>query len=148
MLVLRPLTQPIFGELRLSKDVHTTLPSDMLLVSPRPCQNVAKSVECLCQRAFVGSISGCATTLAIVSEENDAESYGHYIESPLAQFWWGDNSEHMAADQLWRISQALERFEPGEILRVRWTQNGAKLYRAEFCSESEALAMLPQNNQD
>ncbi|MDK2972102.1 MAG: hypothetical protein PWP23_1857 [Candidatus Sumerlaeota bacterium] len=129
MRILRPLSRPLFGELRLKKDVAETIANDILVVSPLPCEGVRKSADCLCQRAFIGSNSGRVSTLAITCEEDEGDAYESFVHSPLARHWWGENSAPLAAGHLWRMSDTLHRFQPGDIIRVRWhAEKGAGLY--------------------
>ncbi|MBI1292172.1 hypothetical protein GC173_13170 [bacterium] len=138
MRILRPLSPALFGEFREVGDVCQVLRDELLVSTPRPCARALAEGDCVCARAFVGCRTGCATTLARVVEVEDARGFSEFVDSPAAGYWWGEDNVPAPVDHLMRVDCVLRQFSVGDVLRLRWSQEGACLYRARLL-DAESL---------
>ncbi len=142
MKVLRTLPRCLYAELRIPGDMHLGQQRELTVVAPCLCQRAEKKKDCVCERAFIGSVSGAPSTLAQVCDEDDAKCFVEFISSPLARFWWNSHPAPPATDHLWRLSEVLEGFEVGGFVRTKWEPDGFLIYEFSLLSESEAFESL------
>lgn len=142
MKILRPLPPAVYGEWRQEGDVYQALEGELLVSAPCPCPKALHDARCVCARAFVGAKTGCAVTLATVAQADESTAFAEFVDSPAALYWWGNDGSQAAAEHLWNIGLALERFALGDILRLKWTSNGAAIYRAPVFDEQAVMAEL------
>ncbi|MDX1970901.1 MAG: hypothetical protein SFY68_00070 [Candidatus Sumerlaeia bacterium] len=135
MRVLRPLSQPLFEEFKSPGDVLLVEGNELLTISPFP------SAEGCCgkngKRAFLGANTRLATTLAIVRDEDMISSYQNFIQSPIARYWWGEECESSAADLLTKLSEVLQRFPVGEVLRLEYDESRGLYLQGAYGEDEE-----------
>lgn len=139
MLVLRALDPDAFEKNRLSKaDFNNTQPAELLSVPAAVCEGDDLYREhCGCDRAFTGVTTARATTLGIVSDEEQEAVIAEFRAGGFVSGWKSLNTDDFDAEealleQFSFLADALQvsAYRVGDLVRIRNGETQWAIYGA------------------